>query len=206
MTIIKIILMVLVVVVVPWGYIAWLAYRSNKNDDEDGSGYYSNAYKRMEEMKRGGENDDLQDDDFETSYLAERILRKLGCEPIILESDDDDDTRNMGFRYQGKTLVLYSRKGSKMIDILCYCVYSCQMDEPDEMCLMKRIVNELNWENPTELLYKYDEVEREAEVTMRRNMYLSTEIKDAENYLRYSLDVMLFQLNRFYAEVMRDSQ
>ncbi|MBQ0062487.1 MAG: hypothetical protein KBS94_00505 [Prevotella sp.] len=71
---------------------------------------------------------------------------------------------------------------------------------------MKRIVNELNWENPTELLYKYDEVEREAEVTMRRNMYLSTEIRDAENYLRYSLDVMLFQLNRFYAEVMRDSQ
>ncbi len=186
--------------------VAKVIYDSAQKDDYSMGGYYSNNYKQMEDKSLTKETEvnenNNQEVGFDTLDLLESTLKDLGCQPIV-----DDDRENSGilmyFLYQGLRFTVFGKDDFPFFDIMCHDVYSCQMDEPDEMCFMRKTVNELNWHNPTEVLYSYDEIEREANVSMRRFVYFSREIQYRNHYLRFHLDSMISQINALRVEVIR---
>lgn len=186
--------------------VAKVIYDSAQKDDYSMGGYYSNNDKQMEENSLTDETEvdenNSQEVSFNTLDLLVTTLKDLGCQPII-----DDDRENSGilvyFSYQGLRFIVFGEDDAPFFDIVCHDVYSCQMDEPEEMCFMRKTVNDLNWRNPTELLYYYDEIEREANVSMRRFVFFSEEIQYRNHYLRFHLDGMIHQINALRVEVMR---
>ena len=114
----------------------------------------------------------------ETKDLCLEILKRVNCQVIF----DDDDPDRLLFTFQGEHFVINASNGYRMIVIWDMFWYSVDVENLEEVSLLRKAINNVNLNGPRTLVYTITE-DKKMWVHTKFDTILDPGITDVQNYL-----------------------
>lgn len=124
--------------------------------------------------------------------LPVTIIRNMGIQYELL-----DDGRCI-FTYQGEHLYIDYSEDPRFFRIVDIRWFGVPADDIDKVCLVQRAINSCNSGSTCKYVYYIDKEENSLDVSSIRDMFLPTDMTEAEEYMRITLDVLLHSHQTFY--------
>lgn len=134
--------------------------------------------------------------------LPVTIIRNMGIEYELL-----DDGRCI-FTYQGEHLYIDYSDDPRFFRIVDMRWFGVSADDIDKVCLVQKAINNCNTGATCKFVYNIDKDENSLDVSSMRDMFLPSNMTEAEEYMRIILDVLLHSHQTFYGhlEQIRQAQ
>lgn len=129
-----------------------------------------------------------------TCQLLERVLKNIGCHIDMCK--DEKDTFYV--TYQGEHFTIIYSETSPFINIYDVAWYSAELDDIDNLSLVRQAVNACNRENLSTVLYTIDKENNCVNVHTRQSVLFGSYIPDIEGYLRSRFEDSFRQHHNFY--------
>ena len=126
---------------------------------------------------------------FGTRDLLLKTLQEMGCQY------DFDDDGEICFFYQGEQFSAISDNTDKFISLYDYGWYSANLDDIDELSLLRKAINEVNWVSDVNIVFAFNEDEREMIISSRVTLLFVDTIPYLDDYLKTVLNE-LFRAKR----------
>ncbi len=110
------------------------------------------------------------------------------------------------FTYQGEHLYIDYSDDPRFFRIVDLSWFGVPADDIDKVCLVQKAINNCNVGETCKFVYNIDKEENSLDVSSMRDMFLPTNIKEAEEYMRKTLDLLLRSHQTFYAQLERIRQ
>ena len=123
------------------------------------------------------------------------IIRNMGIQYKLL-----DDGRCI-FTYQGDHLYIDYSDDPRFFRIVDLRWFGVPADDIDKVSLVQKAINICNTGATCKLVYNIDKEENSLDVSSMRDMFLPTDMKEAEEYMRITLDVLLHTHQTFYGHL-----
>lgn len=128
--------------------------------------------------------------------LPVTIIRNMGIQYELL-----DDGRCI-FTYQGEHLYIdYASEDARFFRIVDIRWFGVPADDIDKVCLVQKAINICNTGATCKFVYNIDKEENSLDVSSMRDMFLPTNMTEAEEYMRITLDVLLHTHQTFYGHL-----
>ena len=128
--------------------------------------------------------------------LPVTIIRNMGIQYELL-----DDGRCI-FTYQGEHLYIdYASEDARFFRIVDIRWFGVPADDIDKVCLVQKAINICNTGATCKFVYNIDKEENSLDVSSMRDMFLPTDMTEAEEYMRITLDVLLHTHQTFYGHL-----
>lgn len=127
--------------------------------------------------------------------LPVTIIRNMGIEYELL-----DDGRCI-FTYQGEHLYIDYSDDPRFFRIVDIRWFGVPADDIDKVCLVQKAINNCNTGATCKFVYNIDKYENSLDVSSLRDMFLPSNITEAEEYMRITLDVLLHSHQTFYGHL-----
>lgn len=114
-----------------------------------------------------------------TKDLLVEVLRQLNCN---VENDEEESER-MFFTYQGEHFCAVASNNSLMVTIYDFSWGAVELDDLDEVSILRKGINEVNMYSPLNLVYTIDTEHNRMVVHTKRQILLVPQIPNLENYL-----------------------
>lgn len=127
--------------------------------------------------------------------LPVTIIRNMGIEYELL-----DDGRCI-FTYQGEHLYIDYSDDPRFFRIVDIRWFGVPADDIDKVCLVQKAINNCNTGATCKFVYNIDKDENSLDVSSMRDMFLPSNMTEAEEYMRITLDVLLHSHQTFYGHL-----
>lgn len=127
--------------------------------------------------------------------LPVTIIRNMGIEYELL-----DDGRCI-FTYQGEHLYIDYSDDPRFFRIVDMRWFGVSADDIDKVCLVQKAINNCNTGATCKFVYNIDKDENSLDVSSMRDMFLPSNMTEAEEYMRITLDVLLHSHQTFYGHL-----
>ena len=127
--------------------------------------------------------------------LPVTIIRNMGIEYELL-----DDGRCI-FTYQGEHLYIDYSDDPRFFRIVDMRWFGVSADDIDKVCLVQKAINNCNTGATCKFVYNIDKDENSLDVSSMRDMFLPSNMTEAEEYMRIILDVRLHSHQTFYGHL-----
>ena len=153
--------------------------------------------KKMGAMKAGvmnekGDNNDIPVSRMTTRNLIQLALRKLGI------TYDFDENNAFRITYQGEHIIIDAKDDNAWITIYDLWWYDAPFDDPDNLYLVQRAINEYNIERNAKLVFVFNDAEKKVDVHTILNAIFVEQIHNLDQLLRAYMDVVLSSHQHFY--------
>lgn len=153
--------------------------------------------KKMGAMKAGvmnekGNNNDIPVSRMTTRNLIQLALRKLGI------TYDFDENNAFRITYQGEHIIIDAKDDNAWITIYDLWWYDAPFDDPDNLYLVQRAINEYNIERNAKLVFVFNDAEKKVDVHTILNAIFVEQIHNLDQLLRAYMDVVLSSHQHFY--------
>lgn len=143
-------------------------------------------------MNEKGDNNDISVSRMTTRNLIQLALRKLG---ITYDFDENNAFRII---YQGEHLIIDAKDDNAWITIYDLWWYDAPLDDPDNLNLVQRAINEYNIERNAKLVFVFNDEEKKVDVHTILNAIFVEQIYNLEHLLLAYMDVVLSSHQQFY--------
>lgn len=128
--------------------------------------------------------------------LPVTIIRNMGIQYKLL----DDGV--CIFAYQGENLYIdYASEDPRFFRIVDLRWYGVPANDIDKVCLVQKAINKCNEGATFKFVYIIDKEENSLDISSMRDMFLSSNITEAEEYMRKTLEYLLRSHQTFYAHM-----
>ena len=128
--------------------------------------------------------------------LPVTIIRNMGIQYELL-----DDGRCI-FTYQGEHLYIdYASEDARFFRIVDIRWFGVPADDIEKVCLVQKAINICNTGATCKFVYNIDKEENSLDGSSMRDMFLPTNMTEAEEYMRITLDVLLHSHQTFYGHL-----
>ena len=134
----------------------------------------------------------------ETKDLCLEILKRVNCQVIF----DDDDPDRLLFTFQGEHFVINASNGYRMIVIWDMFWYSVDVENLEEVSLLRKAINNVNLNGPRTLVYTITE-DKKMWVHTKFDTILDPGITDVQNYLPCILGLFFDTKRSLMSEIDR---
>lgn len=128
-----------------------------------------------------------------TKDLCIDLLQQLNCEVNI---DEEDNTR-LEFSYQGWNFCIDASDECLFINIWDFGWATADLDNLDEVSMMRRVINDVNINSVVTVLYTIDEENNRMIIHSKKNALLIANIPDVKGYLMSLLNDFFATHHRF---------
>lgn len=133
--------------------------------------------------------------------LPVRIIKDMGIQYELL-----DDGRCI-FTYQGEHLYIdYASKDPRFFRIVDIRWFGVPADDIDKVCLVQKVINICNAAATCKYVYNIDKEDNCLDVSSMREMFLPSDITEAKEYMRITLDLLLHSHQTFYEHMEETRQ
>ena len=133
--------------------------------------------------------------------LPVRIIGDMGIQYELL-----DDGRCI-FTYQGEHLYIdYASKDPRFFRIVDIRWFGVPADDIDKVCLVQKVINICNAAATCKYVYNIDKEDNCLDVSSMRDMFLPSDMTEAKEYMRITLDVLLHSHQTFYEHMEKTRQ
>ena len=122
-------------------------------------------------------------------------LHQMGCK---IENQKDG---NIFFQYQGEWFIVYTMADSFWAAIKDPSWYRVPLDDIDEMALVRKTINEQNWNDTIKYVYWMDEEKKEMYVETLFQFLAMPEIKQFDEYLKLVFRMFFIAKHDFKARL-----
>ena len=143
-------------------------------------------------MNEKGDNNDIPVSRMTTRNLIQLALRKLGI------TYDFDENNAFRITYQGEHIIIDAKDDNAWITIYDLWWYDAPFDDPDNLYLVQRAINEYNIERNAKLVFVFNDAEKKVDVHTILNAIFVEQIHNLDQLLRAYMDVVLSSHQHFY--------
>lgn len=149
--------------------------------------------------ENGGVSGSAKTDDFDYSGLAPKdllvaALQHLNCK---VETDDERDDK-LYFNYQAETFCAIASNDCFMITLYDFSWGAIDLDDIDEVSILRKAINEVNLYAPVSLVYSIDTENKKMVVHTKKQILMISQIPDIEKYIMAML-ASFFEVQRSLA-------
>lgn len=134
--------------------------------------------------------------------LLEQTLKNIGCHINMCEDDED----RFFITYQGEHFTIVYSESSQFINIYDVAWYSAELDDIDNLSIVRQAVNACNQENHSMVLYTIDKENNCVNVHTRQCIVFGSYIPEVEDYLRSRFEDSFRQHHNFYKNMEKIRQ
>ena len=147
---------------------------------------------------------DSQYDGLDIKTMLERVLKNVGCHINMCGEKEGE----FNITYQGEHFSIAYSENSRLINIYDVAWYAEDLNDIDNLSLVRQAVNMCNQYNSATVLYTIDKENNRVNVHTRQSVAFGSFIPDIEAYLRSRLEDSFQQHHNFYRcmEVSRKEQ
>ena len=148
-----------------------------------------------------GNGNDNMEEKFDNP-VEERMIRALQ------NMQCDIQNRNEGaclFEYQGELFAMYTAKDSLWVNLRDPNWHTVPLDDIDELAIVRKTVNNVNWHSTGRFVYYIDEEERTMRLDLLYSFILFKEIADLESVLRALLSIF-FREKTFFMKQLEEER
>ncbi len=140
-------------------------------------------------------------DDKGENSLPVTIIRNMGIQYEFL----DDDV--CIFTYQGENLYIdYASENPKFFRIVDTRWFGVPANDINKVCMMQKAINNCNTGTTCKFVYNIDKEDNSLDISSMTDMFLPSNITEAEEYMRIALDVLLRSHQTFFAHLEKIRQ
>ena len=168
--------------------IYWLyRYHSEKTNDQD---------KMMVSTRDSMANNESTNKygDMTTQQMLERVIKNVGCHINMCKENDGE----FHITYQGEHFTIAYSEGNHFIVIYDIAWYSAELDDIDNLSIVRQAVNLCNQQNSSTVLYTIDKENNCINVHTRQNVVFGSYIPDLDEYFRSRLEDSFRQHHNFF--------
>ena len=129
--------------------------------------------------------------------LLEQTLKNVGCHINMCEEKEGE----FHITYQGEQFRIYYSEESPYINIYDIAWYSSELDDIDNLSVVRQAINACNQQNLATVLYTIDKETNCLNVHTRQCTIFGSYIPNVENYLRSRLEDSFRQHHNFYRQI-----
>lgn len=163
-----------------------------------------NDRKEDESSPLGDKNGNQIPDNITNNYeglsmhqLLERVMKNIGCRINMCKDEED----HFYVTYQGEHFTIAYSEENPYITIYDVAWYSAELNDIDNLSMVRKAVNECNKQNLSTILYTIDKEENCVNVHTRQNIIFGLFIPDIEDYLRSRFEDSFRQHHNFYRQI-----
>ena len=134
--------------------------------------------------------------------VEERILHALQKMQCNIQKSEEG---TILFEYQGEWFVIYTSKDNLWIIMRDANWYVVPLNDIDELAIVRRTVNDVNWNTTCTFVYRIDEEDQKLYLDMLYRCIIFPEIPDIEALLK-SLFAIFFTEKRFFMTQLEEER
>ena len=131
------------------------------------------------------------------AQFLERVMNNIGCHINMCK----DESNELRVTYQGEQFAIAYSEDSHYICIYDVAWYSAELDDIDNLSLVRQAVNACNMQNIATVLYTIDKEEKCVNVHTRQCCIFGSYIPDLEGYMRSLFENSFRQHHNFYRHI-----
>lgn len=175
--------------------IYWISkYRRERFDDD--SSVKSDA-SEIDNKDMNSENNEEKKQEVSIEHLLKLSLKKIGCHINLCK----EEPGVFQVTYQGEQFRIYYSEESPYINIYDIAWYSSELDDIDNLSVVRQAINACNQQNLATVLYTIDKETNCLNVHTRQCTIFGSYIPNVENYLRSRLEDSFRQHHNFYRQI-----
>lgn len=136
-----------------------------------------------------------------TKDLCIHLLRQINCEVIINEEDEN----RLEFSYQGWNFCIDTSDECPFINIWDFGWATADLDNLEEVSMMRRVVNDININSVETVLYTIDEENNRMIIHSKKHALLISNIPNTKGYLMSLFDDF-FAIHHRFRDRLHDLQ
>jgi len=131
------------------------------------------------------------------NQFLERVMKNVGCHINMCKIENNE----FHVTYQGEHFTIVYSEDSPYISVYDVAWYSAELDDIDNLSLVRQAVNASNLQNIATVLYTIDKENACVNVHTRQCCIFGSYIPDVENYLRSLFENSFKQHHNFYRHI-----
>jgi len=131
------------------------------------------------------------------AQLLERVMKNIGCHINLCKVDSNE----FHVTYQGEHFTIAYSEDSPYISVYDLAWYTAELNDIDNLALVRQAVNACNMQNIATVLYTIDKEENCVNIHTRQCAIFGSYIPEVEDYLRSLFENSFRQHHNFYRHI-----